>query len=249
VLRQQFAPKATDEELSYFAQVSRHLNLDPWSGHICLIPFGGLHRPVLTVAGRRWIAQRTGRLRGIVGPEWCGPRRLDRDGRKLPLDWMEVWDDEDSPPYASRCLVYVADWDHPANGTVKWSESAQYSGKGELASMWARYPSHMLGKCAESLALRRGFSEVQAAVAYLGGDDNDATLIREVAAEAFTAVTTQPQPAAVEAGPRAAVTSQPRPRPRRDDPDQIPDYVYDELPEGRAGWGARDYHPTRRQGA
>jgi hypothetical protein len=186
-LRRQFAPSATDEELGYFAQVSRHLDVDPWAGHICLVAYQGVHRPQLTVAGRRFIAQRTGRLRGISGPHWCGPRRYTNAGAKVPLEWLEVWD-EDGPPYAARCLVFVDGWDVPANGTVKWDELSQtYKDKKTgallLTPAWEKMPSHMLGKTAESLALRRGFSEVQAAVSYLGGDDEDATMVREVAAE------------------------------------------------------------------
>lgn len=235
VLRQQFAPEATDEDLTYFAAVSRHLDLDPWLGHICLAQFGGVYRPTITVAGRRWIAQRTGRLRGIVGPMWCGPRAYDRDQNKLPLDWLEVWDDDDDYPYAARCFVYVAGWDHPANGTVKWSEFARWkSGKDtpELMATWGTMPSHMLGKTAESLALRRGFSEVQAALDYLGGDE-DAQIMREVEAEALTIPAGSPPAAGEVRGPRRR-ESPPR-RSSSRDADRVPDHVYDATPEAR-GW-------------
>jgi hypothetical protein len=239
VLRQQFAPRATDADLAYFAQVARHLDVDPWAGHICLIPYfvdgQRVHRPQLTVAGRRWIAQRTGRLRGIEGPFWCGPRRYDQAGLKLPLEWLEVWDDDDDYPYAARCLVYPADWTHPANGTVKWAEFAQMKTKdgNELNPMWGKMPSHMLGKVAESLALRRAFSEVQAAVAYMGGDDEDATVIREVAAESFATVAPGAAPAPV-GEVRAAGATHPS-RTARAEAERVPDHVYDQTPEAR-GW-------------
>jgi phage recombination protein Bet len=232
VLRQQFAPEASDTDLAYFAQVARHLDVDPWAGHICLIPYseGGtkVHRPQLTVAGRRFIAQRTGRLRGIVGPEWCGPRRFDRDGGRLPLEWLEVWDG-DGPPYAARCLVIVDGWDRPANGTAKWSEFAQMTtdrrtGEVRPARSWERMPGHMLGKCAESLALRRAFSEVQAAVAYVG-DDDDGAVMREVAAEAV-AIGAGP-------GPSSEATKPEGPRPRARGDDSVPDWVRDQDPEAR----------------
>ena len=189
VLRQQFAPNAGDDDLSYFAQVSRHMGVDPWAGHICLIPYAGVWRPQLTVAGRRYIAQRTGRLRGIVGPQYCGPRSFDADGAKMPLEWVDVWDDDETPPYAARVLVYVEGWEHPSNGTTKWAEFVQTTKDrrtGEIRTLdtWARMPAHMLGKCAESLALRRAFSEVESAVADLEGD-TDRSLAREVDAESF----------------------------------------------------------------
>jgi RecT family len=196
-LRQQFAPRATDEDLGYFAEVCRHLEVDPWAGHICLMGWTDnktgevVHRPTLTVAGRRFIAQRTGHLRGIEGPVWCGPRRKDpATGEGFgPLEWREMWDQED-PPYAARCLVFRDDWDRPANGTVKWSEFVQtYQPRGggdpRPKGTWAQMPSHMLGKVAESLALRRAFAEVASAVAYVG--DDDGALITEASAEAFVA--------------------------------------------------------------
>jgi len=254
VLRQQFAPDASDADLAYFAQVARHMDVDPWAGHICLIPFQGIYRPTLTVAGRRFIAQRTGRLRGIQGPEWCGPRRLDRDGNRLPLEWLEVWD-EDTPPYAARCLIHVDGWNTPANGTVKWDEFRQTTTdkrthETRLVTMWERFPSHMLGKCAESLALRRGFSEVAQAVAYLG-DTDDTAVMREVAAEAF--VLERPPapsspPAAADrgedAGPPPPPPGPPPPGRRGGgrrrvarsgvyDNDQVPDWVRDQSPEAQ----------------
>ena len=111
VIRDQFAPAASRLELEYFALVCRHLELDPWAGHIYLIGrrqkfsehgrdvWRLVHKPQIAVAGRRAIASRTGRLVGIDGPYWCGPRRLDPAGGKLPLDWTDVWDDDDNFPY------------------------------------------------------------------------------------------------------------------------------------------------------
>ena len=106
-IRQQFAPHASRLELEYFAAVCRHLGLDPWAGHVYLIgrrqkvhnhhgrdTWQLVHKPQIAVAGRRAIASRTGRLVGIDGPYWCGPRRLDPAGAKLPLDWTDVWDDD-----------------------------------------------------------------------------------------------------------------------------------------------------------
>jgi RecT family len=196
-LRQQFAPRATDEDLGYFAEVCRHLDVDPWAGHIALMGWTDhttgevVHRPTLTVAGRRFIAQRTGHLRGIEGPAWCGPRRRDpATGESFgPLEWREMWDADD-PPYAARCLVFRDDWDRPANGTVKWSEFVQTfrprgGGEKRPTKTWAQMPSHMLGKVAESLALRRAFAEVAAAVAYM--DDDDTAMAHEVDAEAWVA--------------------------------------------------------------
>ena len=99
--------------------VCRHLSLDPFAGRIFLIGRRDrnagkvIRRPQISVAGRRAIASRTGRLTAIDGPYWCGPRRFDRDGNKLPLEWLELWDDDDDYPYAARALVWPAGWRAP----------------------------------------------------------------------------------------------------------------------------------------
>ena len=128
--------------------------------------------------------------------------------------------------YAARCLVIVDGWDRPANGTAKWSEFAQWTkgrdGAARLVRMWGRMPAHMLGKCAESLALRRAFSEVQAAVVYLG--DDDAATMREVAAEAV---------AIEEVSSRAHHHNHRRPLKLEGIRDRVPDWVRDEDPEAR----------------
>lgn len=167
VLRDQIAPGAPDAELAYFAKVCARLDLSPFADQIVLIPRHDkrlnrdVYRPQITVAGRRTLAVRTGRLARIEGPVWCGPR--DARGE---LVWQDVWteDGPDNPPYCARVLIYTVGVDGPAaNGTAKWSEFAQYGGNKSdpyLLPMWARMPSHMLGKVAESLALRRAFPDV-----------------------------------------------------------------------------------------
>jgi hypothetical protein len=160
VVRDQMAPDASDAELAYFIAAGNRLGLSPLAGHIVLIGRydkrlrRNVHRPQITIDGRRLIASRTGKLRGIEGPVWCGPRERGE------LIWREVWDDDERYPYCARCLVYVDGWTMPANGTTKWSEFAQRDNAGALTATWRQMPSHMLGKVAESLALRRAFADV-----------------------------------------------------------------------------------------
>jgi hypothetical protein len=173
VLREQIAPGATDLELAHFANVCHELDLSPWADQIVLIGRydkrankgrgGVVHRHQITVAGRRALATRTGRPYRVEGPMWCGPRNEAGD-----LVWVDVWDQEgaENAPYAARCLVYFTEFAEPAaNGTAKWSEFAQYDSNGKPMPTWRQMPSHMLGKVAESLALRRAFPEVDRAVA------------------------------------------------------------------------------------
>jgi hypothetical protein len=166
LLREQIAPKATDPELRYFSAVCDRLDLDPIAGQITFLPrWDGrlgkdVHRPQITADGRLVQAERTGEYDGCDGPEWCGPRQFDAKGNKVPLDWAEVWDEDESWPYAARCFVYRKGRGRPSNGTVKWSEFSQWYGDpARLVATWAKMPSHMLGKVALSLALRRAFSD------------------------------------------------------------------------------------------
>jgi phage recombination protein Bet len=181
-VREQLAPKASDRELALFAQVCTNLDLNPFADQIVLVPrWDGrvgreVHRHQVTVAGRRAIAERTGDLIGIQGPEWCGPRNARGE-----LAWLEVWDD-DVPPYCARVFVHRRGWVSPANGTAKWSEFVVTNRDGRPAPLWARMPSHMLGKVAESLALRRAFPDVitgDVVGAYVGPDAVDLAELHE----------------------------------------------------------------------
>ena len=161
-LKAQYGRKAQAAELEVFAAAAAHLRLSIPAGEIALVAYGNVNNIQITLEGRRTIAQRTGRLRGIRGPEWCGPREFDPDGRKLPLDWETPWTGE-GMPYAARCFVLVDGWDEPVNGTCKYAEFFQ-----GVSPVWKKYPSHMLGNAAEKLALRRGFSaEIGAALTEL----------------------------------------------------------------------------------
>lgn len=157
ILREQLAPTATDDELAYFGQVCQRLDLDPFAGHIYLIPRWDarvgrvISRPQVSVEGRQVLAERSGLVAGIDGPYWCGPKR--DDGTHT---WVDVWDDDD-PPHAARVFVYRKGWEAPANGTVRWKEFAQKDKHGNVLPLWEKMPSHMLGKVALSLGLRRAF--------------------------------------------------------------------------------------------
>jgi hypothetical protein len=170
------ASGASDAELRHYARVCDLLELSPWGEQMCMPGRYStqakrkVYKPQITVAGRRTLATRTGELAGIEGPMWCGPR----SSPGAPLEWLEVWDEDDAPPYCARTLVHVRGWGSiTANGTAKWSEFAQFTederGQPRLLKMWRDMPSHMLGKVSESLALRRGFPDVIARAESIAG--------------------------------------------------------------------------------
>jgi hypothetical protein len=225
-LRRQYGRQASQEDLELYAAAAAHLGLSIPAGEIALVPYGDVNNIQVTIEGRRTIAQRTGRLRGIQGPEWCGPRRYTPDGVKLPLDWEEVWTGT-GLPYAARCFVLVEGWDTPANGTVRWVEFHQ-----DRNPVWTKYPTHMLGNAAEKLALRRGFSaEIGRALTDLAEITGDYRTVDEETGELEDPPTAAvPPPRAP--GSAAPAGRAPLPAGRRDQPP--PDF-YDALPEAR-GW-------------
>jgi hypothetical protein len=215
-LREQLAPRASDEELHWLAAVGARLGLDPIAGHVVLIPrWDGrlrreVHRPQITADGRLVLAERTGELDGFTGPEWTGPRDVTGQHR-----WVDLWD-EDEPPHAARVFVYRRGRTHPANGTVRWAEFAQFNSKNELLPTWKKMPSHMLGKVALSLGLRRAFGDVIPQDAEVEDDfapyERDSVVLSadprtgEIAPEPENATPLRPEP------------PPPAPEPPRDDP-------------------------------
>jgi hypothetical protein len=222
------AHNASQGDLEMYAAAARHLDLSIPAGEIALVPYGDTNHIQITIEGRRTIAHRTGRLRGIQGPQWCGPRRFNADGAKLPLDWEEVWTGAGNP-YAARCFVLVEGWDTPVNGTCRFVEFQQ-----PTSPVWKKYPAHMLGNAAEKLALRRGFSaEIGRALTELADITGDYHPVDDETGEI------EPDsPTAAAPTPRAPGSAAPAgvgPLPPAGRRDQPPPGFYDNLPEAR-GW-------------
>lgn len=177
------APGVSDAELALFVKVADHLGLSPFRDEVVLIGRYSnearrkVYKHQVTVHGRRVLAQRTGELRGVDGPYFTGPWEGPPDQRP----WVDVWD-RPEPPRAAAVYVYREGWAKPVRRTAVWPEMAQYVPKYEgdrrvgekLAPQWERMPSHMLGKVAESAALRVAFPEVITAAVAGEWDDIDA---------------------------------------------------------------------------
>jgi RecT family len=235
VLRDQIAPDATDAELAFFAQVCARLQLSPFADQIVLIGRWDsrlgrkVHRHQITVTGRRVLAERSGELQGIDGPEWAGPRV------KGELRWSELWDDDTEPPYVARVFVYRKGWVKPANGTAKWAEFAQTDNKGNLLPLWKKMPSHMLGKVAESMALRRAFPDaispdVLGEYAPAVEDAEDLAELAEAAAH--NAIDGGPGP---EPGPPSEPEPGPSPPQPEPEPEPSPEPEPAKITEGQQG--------------
>lgn len=142
-------------ELALFAQVCKRTELDPFRKQIYAVRYKA-NAPVTFqtgIDGFRVIAKRSGKLRGILAPEWCG-----EDG-----DWKDVWL-SDEPPVAARVAVRHQDYDDPVVGIALYKEYVATRFDQKLQqyvpnSQWTQRPAHMLAKCAEALAIRRAFPD------------------------------------------------------------------------------------------
>jgi phage recombination protein Bet len=159
LLREQYFKNCTDQEINLALAVCKATGLDPFLKQIVFIKRwdanapkagGGTGKYVMTaqptIDGTRLMAQRSGRYAGQEGPLWCG-----EDGV-----WREIWTDK-NPPVAAKVTVYSTTSRVGISAVCMFKSYAVKNKEGKLTPFWVNMPEVMIGKCAESLALRKAF--------------------------------------------------------------------------------------------
>jgi len=140
-------PGASEPELRMFLQVCQVNNLSPFKKQIHAVKrWNSEERRMMTtyqvgIDGLRALAQRSGQYFGQDPAEF---------------------DDEDADrPKWARVTVYrlISGTRVPFTGYARWTEYVQTKKDGSPNTFWANKPFHMLAKCAEADALRKGFPD------------------------------------------------------------------------------------------
>jgi phage recombination protein Bet len=127
-LKQTVCKGATDAQFRMFIEVARATGLNPFLREIWFVPSVGI------MAGRDGYLAVANRHPQFDGME----TRVERDAKNVPIK--------------ATCTVWRKDRGHPIICEAYYSEYRKQSG------VWTQYPSAMISKVAEVLALKRSFA-------------------------------------------------------------------------------------------
>lgn len=158
LLKRTVAKGVSDDEFALFLWVCKKHKLDPLARQVHAVRrFVQKHHQDekgIWIAGHQMVIQ--------IGID--GYRALA--GRDHPdfggCDEPEFTFDEGSKriPVLARIRLWKKGLEHPIVGVAYWDEYAPRDLTKAEAFMWSKMPKHMLAKCAEALALRKGYPEL-----------------------------------------------------------------------------------------
>lgn len=136
LIKETVAKDTTDNELALFLYTAKRTGLDPLVRQIHAVKRGGKMAIQVGIDGFRLVADRTRNHAGTDDPVY----EVGKDGL----------------PVKATVTVYkiVNGQRCPFSATARWSEYFPGEAQG---FQWKKMPFLMLGKCAEALALRKGF--------------------------------------------------------------------------------------------
>lgn len=158
LVKRTVAPGLNDEEFALFCHVARVRHLDP------------LQRQIHAVKRVTWDSEKNGYVdKMTIQTGIDGYRSIaNRTGAYMPSEKLPLVEDSGKPDL--RVTVWIKKFSqndciwHEFGATAFYREFVQtyrnkQSGKIEPNSMWNKMPVNQLTKCAEALALRRGWPE------------------------------------------------------------------------------------------
>lgn len=137
----------SDEDLLMFLYVCKRTGLDPLTKQIFAV--------------FRWDG-RTGADKMTIQAGIDGMRLVaQRSGAYAGQDDVKFAPENESAPHPIKATVTVykliGGQKVGFTATARWNEYLQVNKKGEPMGLWVKMPYNQLGKCAEALALRKGF--------------------------------------------------------------------------------------------
>lgn len=157
LLKRTICKDSTDDEFQLFLNQCKRTKLDPFAKQIHAVKRYDSKEKKHVMAiqtgidGYRLIAERTGSYEGQTQVQWCGEDAV----------WKDIWLSKDAPAGA-KVGVYKKGFRDPVYAVALWTEYVQQyfkDNKWHLSPMWQKMGALMLGKCAESLALRKAFPQ------------------------------------------------------------------------------------------
>jgi len=157
LLKRTVAKGVTDDEFALFLWVCKKHKLDPMCRQVHAVRrYVQKHHQDengIWVAGHQMVIQI-----GIDGYRaLAGRDHGDFGGCDEP---EFVFDTDKRIPVLARIRLWKKGLEHPIVGVAYWDEYAPRDLTRAEAFMWNKMPKHMLAKCAEALALRKGYPEL-----------------------------------------------------------------------------------------
>lgn len=137
LVKRTITPGATNDELALFLYDCKRMGVHPLDRMLHFTKRGGRYVPITSIDLMRSRAAETGELAGIDDAAFDGTP-AEADFKATVTVWRIV--------HSQRCSF---------TATARWSE--YYPGDGPGGAMYRKMPHVMTAKCAEALALRKGF--------------------------------------------------------------------------------------------
>ncbi|MGI4862404.1 MAG: RecT family recombinase [Janthinobacterium lividum] len=151
LMKDTVAKGVSDNEFMLFMHLAQHYGLDPFAKEVWCIKYGGNPATIFTSRdGYLKIASRDPQMNGIVSDAVCANDTMERqpDGRV-----KQTYGNPRGELVGAWAVVHRKDRDFPAYFYAPFKEYNSGSNP-----TWKKYPSAMIIKVAEAMALKRAFS-------------------------------------------------------------------------------------------